>query len=266
MPYLSDYSMSENPAEAPNADDYLLDWRDYSISENPAEVYSDGRKPLSRISKKDLAEAGFQHPVGFARWLAKDAKVWKPSEWHHSSKEYNTTDFYDPYDLALALRARNVDELLDRYKGHRTERIRAVNALASELSRHRDCARCTNDRLVLDHVPVSNLGNPDTSPKMVAKDSDRQKQPRSNTAGSSGQSGAKSDRDNVKPTVVGCLPWIVIAMVILAILVGDLIGVWDEPDSSGCGGDIERCVREHRERQWQLREEQRIDRWLQGRD
>lgn len=71
----------------------------YSMSNNAVGAYHDGRKPLSKITAKDVAEAGFTEPLAFAKWLAKHGH-WDASEWHHTSKEYNRTDFYDADDLA----------------------------------------------------------------------------------------------------------------------------------------------------------------------
>ena len=50
-----------------------------------------------------------------ARWLATEKNVWRTREWHHTSSQYNMTDFYDPYVLASEIRAMSPD-LLRQYK------------------------------------------------------------------------------------------------------------------------------------------------------
>lgn len=63
---------------------------DYSKSENAynAEMY--GKYPASRLAKK----------IGVNTGAIKELMV--PSEWHHTSKHYNVTDYYDEAD-ALAM-------------------------------------------------------------------------------------------------------------------------------------------------------------------
>ncbi len=74
----------------------MAGYSNHSMSNNAVAAYSDGRKPLSKIKGTDLV--GWPHTLAFAKWLAK-TNCWQPSEWHHTSKEYNRTDFYDPQDL-----------------------------------------------------------------------------------------------------------------------------------------------------------------------
>jgi len=70
----------------------------YSMSSNARDAYADGKLPLSKFKAADLKAAGWTDTLAFARWLARK-KHWRPSEWHHTSKEFNATDFYDVADL-----------------------------------------------------------------------------------------------------------------------------------------------------------------------
>tara|TARA_B100000886_G_scaffold331998_1_gene284196 strand:+ start:95 stop:595 length:501 start_codon:yes stop_codon:yes gene_type:complete len=100
-----------------NGNGYLSD---YSMSVNAAWAYEDGEKPLSKITLADLRAAGW----GETRKLAMEyaaAGIWTPSSWHHCSKFYNKTDFYDPRELVDLLTdpAWEVDEIEKRLKLHR---------------------------------------------------------------------------------------------------------------------------------------------------
>ena len=57
---------------------------DFSMSNNAKAAYQDGLVPASKIP-------------GVPAALAK--KFCRPSEWHHTSKVYNRTDFFDPDEV-----------------------------------------------------------------------------------------------------------------------------------------------------------------------
>ena len=65
----------------------------YSMSNNAVTAYSEGKKPLSKITTADLKSAGWCETKALALILAKTGN-WQPSEWHHTSKKYNCTNFY----------------------------------------------------------------------------------------------------------------------------------------------------------------------------
>lgn len=72
------------------------------MSNNAVAAYRDGRKPLSKITARDLEKAGWDGTLKDAKALAKMG-FWETSEWHHSGGAfYNKVDFYDPEDLVLA--------------------------------------------------------------------------------------------------------------------------------------------------------------------
>ena len=98
----------------------MAGYANYSMSNNAVAAYAVGCKPLSKIKAADLD--GCLHSLAFAKWLAKE-NHWQPSEWHHTSKEYNQTDFYDPADLLEWWNDLTADEqrgLLDEHAATRT--------------------------------------------------------------------------------------------------------------------------------------------------
>jgi len=78
-----------------------------SMSVRAAEAYSDGKKPLSKWSKADILEAARGEGASdeLIERLAKRslsdlrASALFSSEWHHTSKFLNETDFYEIKDL-----------------------------------------------------------------------------------------------------------------------------------------------------------------------
>lgn len=66
----------------------------YSMSNRARRAYADGKMPLSKIRKRDLEENGIDVTVSqFKR--AVELGVIDASEWHHTSKRYNKTKFFD---------------------------------------------------------------------------------------------------------------------------------------------------------------------------
>ena len=97
------------------------------MSNRAVSAYSRGVKPLSKITKSDLVDAGFEGTLKAARALAK-CGMWTPCEWHHCSGYYNEVDFYDPEDLndfdeeqikrALELAQPKIEKKKIRVTGH----------------------------------------------------------------------------------------------------------------------------------------------------
>ncbi len=71
---------------------------DFSMSRRAKKAYSSGLFPLSRLEKSDLDEIEFPYTLEFAKFLAKK-DYWRASEWHHTSKFFNETNFYSVSDL-----------------------------------------------------------------------------------------------------------------------------------------------------------------------
>ena len=80
------------------------------MSNNALDAYHEGKKPLSKITIKDLKEAGWKGTKKQALELAKNGH-WKAAEWHHSGGTwYNQVSFYDPQDLQTIDSSISVDE------------------------------------------------------------------------------------------------------------------------------------------------------------
>ena len=73
----------------------------YSMSNNAVDAYDRGLKPMSKITKDDLPA---DISVAFFRFLVREGFV-GGSEWHHTSKKFNRTDFFDVDDLAADFEA-----------------------------------------------------------------------------------------------------------------------------------------------------------------
>jgi len=76
----------------------MAGYQDFSKSNNAVEAEAQGLKPLRLMTLNDLRQAGWAESKAFAIWLAKE-DFWSASEWHHTSKMYNRTDYYDPTHL-----------------------------------------------------------------------------------------------------------------------------------------------------------------------
>ena len=71
---------------------------------------TEGLKPISKITSGDLRAAGIIETVKFVRWLAANGHI-QPTEWHHTSKHFNETDFWSADDIAEQLASLDLDAL-----------------------------------------------------------------------------------------------------------------------------------------------------------
>lgn len=76
----------------------------YSMSNNAIAAYADGKMPLSKWTKRDIIQAvEYMDGVDEDRinWLKKQTTrllkelLLTSNEWHHTSSNYNKTDFYE---------------------------------------------------------------------------------------------------------------------------------------------------------------------------
>lgn len=67
----------------------------YSMSNNAIQAYNEGKMPLSKITRKELDKYNITMSVELFKWICQCKNIIKPCEWHHTSKYYNETDFYD---------------------------------------------------------------------------------------------------------------------------------------------------------------------------
>ena len=82
-------------------------YHNYSMSNNAVQAYENGEKPLSKWTKAAIIEALAEQeaPAHFIEAIKKQpAAAVKTvllycSSWHHTSKQYNKTDFYSVEDI-----------------------------------------------------------------------------------------------------------------------------------------------------------------------
>lgn len=91
-----------------------------SMSRRARQAYDTGLLPKAKIRKDDLESAGIDVPVGFVKWLMPG--VITPTEWHHTGKHFNETDFYDLEDVKEQLEELDIETLLHRYKEEKREK------------------------------------------------------------------------------------------------------------------------------------------------
>lgn len=85
----------------------------YSYSKNAELAYENGEKPLSKWKKSEI----IKEVVSFGSWTEDDIKGYrletlcsfflKRTSWHHTSKHFNKTDFYD---INIAIAEEKTDE------------------------------------------------------------------------------------------------------------------------------------------------------------
>ena len=63
-----------------------------SKSNNAIEAEKEGKKPISQITKNDIANYGITENISFFRWFIKNN--YPADEWHHTSYKFNETWFY----------------------------------------------------------------------------------------------------------------------------------------------------------------------------
>ena len=85
-----------------------------SMSNNAVDAYSEGRKPVSSITKEDIQRHGVNEGITFFRWFVK--KYCSSDEWHHTSPKYNQTTFYDIEKCCTLFKGMDIEKLKARYK------------------------------------------------------------------------------------------------------------------------------------------------------
>ena len=73
------------------------DWCN-GMSNRAVRAYSNGKLPCSKITLRALRDAGWRGTKKAALERIRSGE-WKPCEWHHTSKYFNITYFYDLSDL-----------------------------------------------------------------------------------------------------------------------------------------------------------------------
>ncbi|MCL1819479.1 MAG: hypothetical protein FWG36_02345 [Oscillospiraceae bacterium] len=85
-----------------------------SMSVNAAAAHTEGRKPVSSITKEDIQKYGVNVSITFFRWFVK--KYCDSNEWHHTSSKYNETWFYDVKDCCSYFLKQDIEKLKKVYK------------------------------------------------------------------------------------------------------------------------------------------------------
>lgn len=86
----------------------------HSMSVRAKNAYNEGLLPKTKIKKSDLEDAGIHLPVSFVKWMM--PSIIKPTEWHHTSKHFNKTDFYNLEDVKEQLEEIDIESRLAQYK------------------------------------------------------------------------------------------------------------------------------------------------------
>lgn len=111
-------------------------YHNYSMSNNAVLAYENGEKPLSKWTKAAIIEAleEGEAPAEFIEAVKKQpAAAVKTvllycSSWHHTSKEYNRTNFYSVEDID----SDNADEYLQMIEAQAIEAKQSTKTKAEE--------------------------------------------------------------------------------------------------------------------------------------
>lgn len=109
-----------------------------SKSVNAMLAEEEGKRPLTKITKQWLTDAGIDLNVSFVKYLIRTGFL-TPAEWHHTSKFYNETDYYDAENLAeqvnnLSEEGR-IEPLLETYQRYPNPHDAQVNGLLIDVDR-----------------------------------------------------------------------------------------------------------------------------------
>lgn len=88
----------------------------YSMSNNAIKAYDEGKLPLSKITRKTLDKFNISISVEMFKWICQHKRIICPCEWHHTSKHYNETNFYDLVEAAKILKGINLSVIEKEYR------------------------------------------------------------------------------------------------------------------------------------------------------
>ena len=88
----------------------------YSMSNNAVQAYNEGKLPLSKIKRDKLNEYNITISVEMFKWICQYKSIIRPCEWHHTSKYYNETYFYDLKQASKILAKADLTSLEKEYK------------------------------------------------------------------------------------------------------------------------------------------------------
>lgn len=120
----------------------------FSMSNNAVAAYESGMLPASKLAAR----------IGRGATAAGVAAVLMPSEWHHTSKNYNRTDFYDFRSAAENRAGEREIEIEDAEDEIEAEIIAASKALKSAKSEARRLvAECTEKNALWTLTPEGDV-------------------------------------------------------------------------------------------------------------
>ncbi|WPS85440.1 hypothetical protein SMD22_02070 (plasmid) [Brevibacillus halotolerans] len=94
----------------------------HSMSLRAKQAYNDGLLSFSKIRATHLKENGIEISLKFFKWLVNKNYI-TPTEWHHTGKLYNKTNFFDLEDVKEQVQGLDLQTL-------ETEFINVVNCNA----------------------------------------------------------------------------------------------------------------------------------------
>ena len=71
----------------------MAGYQGWSKSNNAIAAEADGMVTKGKITKTWLTDNGISEKVGFIKWLISVNYI-QPTEWHHTSKFFNQTDYF----------------------------------------------------------------------------------------------------------------------------------------------------------------------------
>jgi len=95
------------------------------MSNNAVSAYDDGRTTISNLTASMLKRAKINFTVRLAKWLAKNNK-WTTTEYHHTGKFFNSSDFYDLDDLEILLNEADPKELAEWIEASKKKQAKAL--------------------------------------------------------------------------------------------------------------------------------------------
>lgn len=95
----------------------MAGYNGYSMSNNAINAYDDGEMPLSKWTKTEIIEAvkSLNSDINITKLTVKQMKenLLTCSSWHHTSRKYNATDFYNIRDEVKNWTQDNVQKIID---------------------------------------------------------------------------------------------------------------------------------------------------------
>lgn len=86
----------------------------YSMSVRAEQAYNDGLLSFSKIKAKHLKENDIGISLKFFKWLVENNHI-TPTEWHHTGKLFNKTNFFDLDDVREQIQRLDLQNLESKF-------------------------------------------------------------------------------------------------------------------------------------------------------